>query len=93
LSPEDPFPKQGIYCDIDVIGRGKDWSGRGPIGSYYAPQEIECKTHQWDSGYAFMEPDRKRIHLKFYWVSPPNKVIPSDISGCYLTTKKSEADR
>ena len=84
LSPEGPFPKQGVNYQIELKGHGKDWGDRGQPGLYYSyPDNIECNMPQWDVGYAWVDKNRHKIYLNLYWVMSPDALSPSVINGSY----------
>ena len=84
ITAEGTFPKKSIYYQIELKGKGKEWSSRNQPGFYYFyPDNIECKTPYWDVGYAWLDKTRKTIHLNFYWVKPPDSVKASEINGSY----------
>ena len=84
ITAEGVFPKNNIYYQIDLKGKGKDWSYRNQPGFYYSyPDDIESKTPSWDIGYAWVDKDRKRIYLNFNWINSPNSLSKSEINGAY----------
>jgi len=84
ITPEGAFPKQQIYYQIELKGKGKDWSYRNQPGFYYSyPDDIECKTPHWDIGYAWVDQNRQTIYLNLYWLKSPDSLWESDINGTY----------
>ena len=80
---EGPFPKQRYNLKIKLIGKGKDWYYRKQDGYYYSLENISSKTKIWDLGYVWVNRERDEIYLNLFWVSSPDKLIPSVINGKY----------
>jgi hypothetical protein len=93
ITAEGPFPKMQINCRIELKGKGKDWSYRNQPGYYYSyPDDIECKSPRWDIGYAWVDKDRKKIYLNFFWIHSPDSLTDSDVNGAYRIEIKAEQD-
>lgn len=87
ITAEGIFPIEKKNYQVDIIGKGKDWTFRNQKGYYYSSDDIKSNPKAWDFGYAWVDADRKNLYLNLFWVSSPDKLIPSDISGKYLLTR------
>ena len=84
ITSEGFFPKEKVNYQIELVGRGKDWSYRNQLGYYYAyPGSIECKKPHWDIGYAWIDEKKEYIYLNFYWIKSPDSLEESKINGKY----------
>lgn len=85
ITAEGFFPKVPINYQIDLIGKGKDWSYKNQPGFYYSyPKTVKFnKIVSWDYGYVWVDQKREYIYLNFYWVVGPDDLEGSKISGKY----------
>ena len=83
ITAEGIFPKQRHIYNIEVIGKGKDWTYRNQKGYQYSLDDIKSNQKGWDVGFAWVNADRKHIYFNLSWVKSPDKQIPSDLNGKY----------
>ncbi len=84
ITAEGAFPKEKIYYQIQLEGKGRDRSCKNQPGFYYSyPDNIECKIPHGDRGYASVNKTRKTIYFNFYWVKSPGSLEACVINGSY----------
>lgn len=93
ITAEGFFPKEEKSYTIDIVGPGKDWSFRAQNGFYYSLEQIVSTKRHWDIGYAWVDPDKRYLYLNLYWVSSPDGLSPSDVSGKYRLDNLASWDR
>lgn len=80
---EGVFPQETGTYELNLVGKGEDWSGEGEPGSFYPLSKIESRKTHWEVGFAWVDKDRSLIYLNLFWVSPPDKLEPMAINGVY----------
>jgi len=83
FTAEGMFPLEKRNFVVEIKGNGTTWNWANPKGTYYSSDEVTSERQAWDVGYAWMDPERKSLYLNFYWVSPPDGLLPSDVNGKY----------
>ncbi|MBQ9344946.1 MAG: hypothetical protein IJT88_07020 [Kiritimatiellae bacterium] len=54
-----------------------------PNGFYYPAMALIDNDKTGDIGYAWVDAPRERIYLNWYWIAPPDSLVPSNVNGCY----------
>jgi hypothetical protein len=88
ITAEGIFPKEEGSYELNLIGKGEDWSSEGEPGFFYSLDKIESKKAHWEVGFAWVDKERSAIYLNLYWVSPPDKLMPMAINGTYKINQK-----
>ena len=89
ITAEGFFPLEKDNFTIDIIGKGKDYTPRNQKGYYYTQEDVKSIGKLWDFGYAWIDADRKYLYLNLYWVSLPDRIVPSKVNGKYILKKNS----
>lgn len=91
LTAEGMFPLETGSYNIAIVGNGEDWSYKGRKGFYYSQSKIKADRGAWDYCYAWVDQRREFVYLNAYWLDPPSKMVPSNVTGRYdLRTRGKE---
>lgn len=95
LTPDGFCPKTRHEWEVRLEGPG-EWLGkaRAQCGFHYPADKVVWSWNRvaGDWGYAWVDPQREKIYINWYWIRAPDSLTSAEVNACY-TIKGHEAKK